>query len=109
MLASRTLLDPLFWEVYHSVGDARVRINYYDCLTKVGAENYFAQFQKENDGTEQSASTDGNAQTLIATGDDYCSVACFRENEFFVVTFYQLNAVEAEAAANTLVDVFLDN
>lgn len=107
LTANRYVLDPLSWEALYHVGEGTVRITYHDCLSNTGAENYYTQFQKDNTGTEQLASSDGNAQKLTAISDDYYSIACVRLDKIFVVTFRELSANEADLLANEIIEIFL--
>lgn len=107
LTATRYVLDPLSWEAFFHIGEGNVRITYHDCLSNAGAKNYFAQFQKDNIGTQQVASLDRTAEIRSAVSDDYYSIACIHLNRILVVTFRNLSVNEASLAANKIVDVFL--
>ena len=107
LFVSRNVLEPMYWQSLDHVGGGDVRIEYHGCLSNVSAENYYAQFQKENRGTEQLASSDGNAKMLTAISGNYYAVACVYQNRIFMVTIRDLNTDEAELLANELIDIFL--
>lgn len=108
LTAAHYVLEPLSWEALFHVGEGTVRITYHECLSNQGAENYYAQFQKDNTGTELAASSDGNAQKLSAVSDHYYSIACVRLNRIVVVSFRNLSASESAQTADEIIDTFLN-
>lgn len=103
------ILDGFSFESLIHIRDGTIKITYFECQSKIGARNYYLQFQKDNDRVRDEPSLIRTEQNSFKAADDYYAVACIKNNKVVFITCRNVNAGYDQIAAfsNQMIDSIL--
>lgn len=102
---NRFILEPESWESLLHVNGGDVRVAYHDCLTSIGAKNYFVQFQNDNKEVTQDCFEERGVQMCAASDENYYAIVFVYQNRVLIIAARYAEADSGAVSVHEIVEI----